>query len=126
MKTLLTLLFATVLMGALAVTNVQPAQADQAAVRRNTLIGAAALFAGIAIETNVAHKRRLANTVQGYLPNVRWMRPHAASCCASRVLPGDSTLRGSVGSANAAPLPAGDNVALFSILIAALTSACSA
>jgi|GEM_PF-5674128 len=46
---------------------------------------------------------------------LRWMRPHAASCCVSRVLAGGSTLRGSVGSANAAPLPAGDNFALFDI-----------
>ncbi len=32
------------------------------------LLGAAAI-AGLAIESNVAHKNRLANTVEGYLPN---------------------------------------------------------
>jgi len=68
-KFLPTLMLAMVLTGMLAATSIRPAQADQAAVRRNILIGAAALVTGIAIETNVAHKRRLANTVQGYLPD---------------------------------------------------------
>ena|GEM_PF-4450856 len=64
--------------------------------------------------------------IWAFFPAIRWMRPHAASCRASRVLPDDSTFRGSAGSANAAPLLAGDNFALFSILAAAFTSACSA
>jgi hypothetical protein len=57
---------------------------------------------------------------------LRRMRRHAASCCASRVLPGGSTLRGSKGSADATPLPAGDNFALLSMFLAAFTSASSA
>lgn len=69
MKPLVPLMVAAAVSGILATTNIQPAQADQAAVTRNTIIGAAALIAGIAIETNVAHKRQLANSVQGYLPD---------------------------------------------------------
>lgn len=46
-----------------------PALADGAASTRNIILGAAALVAGIAIESNVAHKNAVANTVEGYLPN---------------------------------------------------------
>ena len=69
MKTFLTLALAVMLTGGLAMTNAHPARADQAAVTRNTILGAAALVAGIAVESNVAHKRQVANTVEGYLPD---------------------------------------------------------
>src|ERR1700730_17509469 len=46
-------------------------------------------------------------------PPPRWMRPHSTSCCVNRLLTGDSALHGSPGSANAAPLPTGDNFTLF-------------
>ena len=45
-----------------------PARADGAASTR-TIIGAAALIAGIATAVNVAHKDQVANTVEGYLPD---------------------------------------------------------
>lgn len=47
----------------------QPAKADGAASTRNIIMGAAALVAGIAIESNVAHKNKVANTLVGYLPD---------------------------------------------------------
>ncbi len=51
------------------VTSMQaPARADGAASTR-TIIGAAALIAGIATAVNVAHKDQVANTVEGYLPD---------------------------------------------------------
>jgi hypothetical protein len=46
--------------------SIAPASADQAAATRNTILGAAALIAGIAIESNVSHKNAVANTVEGY------------------------------------------------------------
>ncbi len=55
---------ATVAVGA----NIQPARADSAASTRNILFGVAAI-AGIAIESNVAHKNAQAARIQGYLPN---------------------------------------------------------
>jgi len=67
-------LYRTILAAALAAaiivpTASQPARADGAASTRNIILGAAALVAGIAIESNVAHKQRLANTLVGYLPD---------------------------------------------------------
>lgn len=51
------------------ITSIQaPARADSAATTR-TIIGAAAAIAGIATAVNVEHKRQVANTVQGYLPD---------------------------------------------------------
>jgi hypothetical protein len=51
------------------VTSMQaPARADGASTTR-TIIGAAALIAGLATAANVAHKDQLANTVEGYLPD---------------------------------------------------------
>ena len=66
--------FATALASVLMITTLMlsgagAARADQAARHRNTWLGAAALLAGIAIESNVAHKNRLAHAIQGYLPD---------------------------------------------------------
>ncbi|MBV9646242.1 MAG: hypothetical protein JO043_02125 [Candidatus Eremiobacteraeota bacterium] len=61
------LIFGTIAMcGALLLSAAQSARADGAASTRNVILGAAALIAGAAIETNVAQKQRLANTVVGY------------------------------------------------------------
>ncbi|MGI8737900.1 MAG: hypothetical protein ACR2KS_11585 [Candidatus Eremiobacter antarcticus] len=68
MKLFLSVLAATLVAATLNVTSLQPAKADQAAVVRNILLGAAAV-AGIAIEANVAHKNKLATTIEGYLQN---------------------------------------------------------
>ncbi len=57
------------LTAALGVATISPAKADGAATTRNIILGAAVLVAGVAIESNVAHKNRLASTVQGYLPD---------------------------------------------------------
>ena len=46
--------------------SIAPASADQAAATRNTILGAAALIAGIAIESNLANKNAQANTLEGY------------------------------------------------------------
>src|SRR5664279_2989318 len=54
--------------GTLSLSTMAPAYADGAASTRNILLGAAAL-AGIAIESNVAHKKAQANTISGYLPD---------------------------------------------------------
>jgi hypothetical protein len=62
-------LAATAMFTALGLSTIQPARADGAASTRNIIFGAAALFAGIAIESNVAHKNAVADTVQGYLPD---------------------------------------------------------
>lgn len=48
---------------------IAPASADQAAVTRNTILGAAALIAGIAIESNVANKNAQAAAEQNYYNN---------------------------------------------------------
>jgi hypothetical protein len=70
MKRFQTMLIAAPLAVAiLAAATMQPARADGAASTRNIILGAAALVAGVAIESNAAHKHQLANTVQGYLPN---------------------------------------------------------
>ena len=53
----------------MGVATLAPAKADGAASIRNIILGAAALVAGVAVETNVARKHRLANTVEGYLPD---------------------------------------------------------
>ncbi len=53
----------------LALSSMAPAKADGAASTRNIIIGAAALAAGIAIESNVARKNAAAESVQGYLPD---------------------------------------------------------
>ncbi|MDQ2858986.1 MAG: hypothetical protein M3R53_10100 [Candidatus Eremiobacteraeota bacterium] len=58
-------LAASVVAASLALSTVAPAKADQAAVTRNILIGAAAV-AGIVIESNVARKNAAANGVAGY------------------------------------------------------------
>lgn len=66
----LTLGITTIALAAsLGLASIAPASADQAAVTRNTILGAAALIAGIAIESNVANKNAQANTVEGYAPN---------------------------------------------------------
>lgn len=44
----------------------RPALADQAAVNRNIILGAAAVAAGIIINNNIQHKRAQANRVVGY------------------------------------------------------------
>ncbi|MBC5799081.1 MAG: hypothetical protein GIX03_13155 [Candidatus Eremiobacteraeota bacterium] len=62
-------LTAAALTATMGLTTLAPAKADGAASTRNIILGAAALAAGIAIESNVAHKNRLATTVQGYLPD---------------------------------------------------------
>ena len=62
------ILTASVLTAAMGVATIAPAKADGAASTRNIILGAAALVAGVAIESNVAHKNAQANTVQGYLP----------------------------------------------------------
>src|ERR1700680_105072 len=69
MKPLQLILATTLAVATLAATTMQPAKADQATSTRNIILGAAALVAGFAIESNVSHKHRLANTVQGYLPD---------------------------------------------------------
>jgi len=55
--------------GTLGLGMAAPAKADGAASTRNIILGAAAIFAGFAIESNVAHKQQLANAVEGYTPN---------------------------------------------------------
>jgi hypothetical protein len=66
----LTLSITTLALAAtLGLASIAPASADQAAATRNTILGAAALIAGIAIESNVAHKNAVANTVEGYTQN---------------------------------------------------------
>ena len=55
------------LTGALGLSTIAPAKADGAASTRNIFLGAAALIAGVAIESNVARKNASANNVQGYL-----------------------------------------------------------
>jgi hypothetical protein len=54
--------------GTLSLSTMAPASADQAASTRNIILGAAAI-AGLAIESNVAHKKAQANTISGYLPD---------------------------------------------------------
>jgi len=63
------MLTSAALTAALGVATLTPAKADGAASTRNIILGAAALVAGVAIETNVARKHRLANAVEGYLPD---------------------------------------------------------
>jgi hypothetical protein len=64
------LLVASVVLAVVFATSaVQPARADGAASTRAIILGAAALVAGVAINANVAHKRQLASTVVGYLPD---------------------------------------------------------
>ncbi len=67
----LTLSLTTIALAAtLGLASIAPASADQAAATRNTILGAAALIAGIAIESNVANKNaRKRTSVQGYTPN---------------------------------------------------------
>src|SRR5271166_71857 len=69
MKHLNTTIAATLAVAILAAMTMQPAKADGAASTRNIILGAAALAAGIAIESNAAHKHQVANTIQGYLPD---------------------------------------------------------
>ena len=63
------ILTASVLTAAMGVATIAPAKADGAASTRNIILGAAALVAGVAIESNVARKNAQANNVQGYLPD---------------------------------------------------------
>ena len=49
-------------------TTAKPAAADQAAVTRNIILGAAAVAIGVTA-ANVAHKHAVANTVVGYTPD---------------------------------------------------------
>ena len=58
------LLALTVAFGA----TIRPAAADQAAVTRNIILGAAAVVVGATV-INVAHKRAVANSVVGYTPD---------------------------------------------------------
>ena len=60
-------LTALALTATIGLSTAAPAKADGAASTRNIIFGATALLAGIAIESNVAHKNAQANTVQGYL-----------------------------------------------------------
>ncbi|MGH7757266.1 MAG: hypothetical protein ACREM8_13420 [Vulcanimicrobiaceae bacterium] len=53
----------------LGTASIQPANANGAASTRNIILGAAALVAGFAIESNIHRKHQLANGVEGYLPN---------------------------------------------------------
>jgi hypothetical protein len=69
MKTIRFTLAAMLGMAILATSAMQPARADGAASTRNIILGAAALIAGAAIESNAAHKRQVANSVVGYLPD---------------------------------------------------------
>lgn len=69
MKHVLTIVLAALVMTTVGVTTMQPARADQAAKTRNLILGAAALVTGFAVESNVARKHRLANTIEGYLPD---------------------------------------------------------
>jgi hypothetical protein len=57
------------LAASLGFATIAPASADQAAVTRNTILGAAALIAGIAIESNVANKNAQAAAQQSYYDN---------------------------------------------------------
>ncbi len=69
MKKLTLSLTTLALVASLGLASIAPASADQAAATRNTILGIGALIAGIAIESNVAHKNAQANTVQGYTQN---------------------------------------------------------
>ena len=69
MKKLMIPLTTIALAATFGLASIAPASADQAAATRNTILGAAALIAGIAIESNVAHKNAVANTVEGYTQN---------------------------------------------------------
>jgi len=69
MKRFQTMIAATLAVAILAAGAMQPAKADGAATTRTIILGAAALAAGIVIESNVAHKKQVANTIQGYLPD---------------------------------------------------------
>jgi len=69
MKKLMIPLTTIALAATFGLASIAPASADQAAATRNTILGAAALIAGIAIESNVAHKNAVANTVEGYTSN---------------------------------------------------------
>ena len=69
MKKLMIPLTTIALAASFGLASIAPASADQAAATRNTILGAAALIAGIAIESNVAHKNAVANTVEGYTQN---------------------------------------------------------
>lgn len=60
-----TALITTATVATLGLTTLAPASADSAASTRN-IIGIGALLAGIAIESNVAHKNTVANNVIGY------------------------------------------------------------
>lgn len=53
----------------LGLATMGPAKADGAASTRNIILGAAALIAGAAIESNVANKNAKANSVSGYTRN---------------------------------------------------------
>jgi hypothetical protein len=53
----------------LGIATMGPAKADGAASTRNIILGIGALAAGIAIESNVAHKNAQANTVAGQTPD---------------------------------------------------------
>lgn len=66
MKKLTISLTTIALAATFGLASIAPASADQAAATRNTILGAAALIAGIAIESNVANKNAQANTVEGY------------------------------------------------------------
>jgi hypothetical protein len=68
-KKIQTTIAAALCVATLGLATVAPAKADGAASTRNIILGIGALAAGIAIESNVAHKNAVANTVEGYTPS---------------------------------------------------------
>ena len=66
MNKLQVILAGLVAAGTLSLSAVAPASADSAASTRNIILGAAAI-AGLAIESNVAHKNAQADAISGYL-----------------------------------------------------------
>lgn len=62
-------LVALVLAVVMAFGTVTPSRADQAAVNRNVILGAAAIVAGIILYNNWYHKKLAHDTIVGYTPN---------------------------------------------------------
>ncbi len=65
-KTIQVTLAAALCAAMLGIATMGPAKADGAASTRNIIIGIGALGAGIAIGSNVAHKKAQANAITGY------------------------------------------------------------
>ncbi|MEO6989952.1 MAG: hypothetical protein ABI346_05925 [Candidatus Baltobacteraceae bacterium] len=68
MTKLSSILTAGGLAAAIGFSTMQPAKADTTSTVE-TILGAAAVVAGVAIETNIAHKNALANRIVGYTPS---------------------------------------------------------